>query len=134
MMRAMRKFLASANFLASAGAVATFFAGTSAHADQPRPWETGFQAPATDMMRQIDWFGNYTMWFIVPITLLVLVLLAYCIFKFRASVNPVPSRTSHNTLIEVIWTVGPVVILLFLAIPSFELLTAQLHAAGRSRS
>ena len=45
--------------------------------------------------------------------------------RFRASVNPVPSRTSHNTLIEVIWTVGPVVILLLLAIPSFQLLTAQ---------
>ena len=61
----------------------------------------------------------------MPITLLVLALLAYCIFKFRASVNPTPSRTSHNTVIEVIWTVGPVVILLFLAIPSFQLLTAQ---------
>ncbi|WP_457153671.1 cytochrome c oxidase subunit II transmembrane domain-containing protein, partial [Mesorhizobium sp. P5_C1] len=82
-MRAMRKFLAGAS------AAATFFAGASAHADQPRDWETGFQAPATDMMRQIEWFGNYTMWFIVPITILVLCLLAYCIFKFRASVNPV---------------------------------------------
>ncbi len=60
----------------------------------------------------------------------VLFLLAWVIIKFRASANPVPSRTSHNTLIEVIWTVGPVVILLFLAIPSFQLLTAQVHAAG----
>ena len=84
-----------------------------------------FQPAATDMMEQITWFEHYTLWFIVPITLLVLVLLAYCIFKFRASANPMPSRTSHNTVIEVIWTVGPVVILLFLAIPSFQLLTAQ---------
>jgi len=126
----MRKFVASARFLASAKflsacAAATFFAGASAHADQPKDWETGFQAPATDMMRQIEWFGNYTMWFVVPITVLVLFLLAYCIFKFRASVNPVPSKTSHNTLIEIIWTVGPVVILLCIAIPSFQLLTAQ---------
>ena len=45
--------------------------------------------------------------------------------KFRASVNPTPSRTSHNTVIEVIWTVGPVIILLFIAVPSFQLLTAQ---------
>ena len=130
MMRAMRKFLASANFLASAkslagAAAATVFAGASAHAAQPQPWETGFQPPATDMMRQIEWFGNYTFVFIVVITLLVLFLLAYCIFRFRASANPVPSRTSHNTLIEVIWTVGPVVVLLFIAIPSFQLLTAQ---------
>ncbi|TJV84506.1 MAG: cytochrome c oxidase subunit II [Mesorhizobium sp.] len=77
------------------------------------------------MMRQIALFEQYTLWFIVPITLFVLFLLAYCILKFRASVNPIPSRTSHNTLIEVIWTVGPVVVLLMLAIPSFQLLTAQ---------
>ncbi|MER9103008.1 cytochrome c oxidase subunit II [Mesorhizobium sp. M7A.F.Ca.US.010.02.1.1] len=129
-MRAMRNFLAnakvpaSAKFLSACAAI-TFFAGASAHADQPKNWETTFQAPATDMMRQIEWFGNYTMWFIVPITILVLLLLAYCIVRFRASANPVPSKTSHNTLIEVIWTVGPVVILLCLAIPSFQLLTAQ---------
>ena len=76
-------------------------------------------------MEQITWFEQYTLWFIVPITLLVLVLLAWSILKFRASVNPTPSRTSHNTLIEVLWTVGPVVVLLFLAVPSFQLLTAQ---------
>ncbi|MEP6567804.1 MAG: cytochrome c oxidase subunit II, partial [Mesorhizobium sp.] len=63
MMRAMRKFLASAKSLAGAAAAATVFAGASAHAAQPQPWETGFQPPATDMMRQIEWFGNYTMWF-----------------------------------------------------------------------
>ncbi|TIW85642.1 MAG: cytochrome c oxidase subunit II, partial [Mesorhizobium sp.] len=79
----MRNFLAGARFLASAKflsacAAATIFAGTSAQADQPVEWETTFQAPATDMMRQIEWFGNYTMWFIVPITILVLLLLAYC--------------------------------------------------------
>jgi len=110
--------------LAGVGASAVFFAGV-AHADQPRPWETTFQAPATDIMRQITWFQDYTLWFIVPITLLVLVLLAWCIVRFRAGANPTPSRTSHNTLIEVIWTVGPVVVLLFIAVPSFQLLTAQ---------
>ncbi|MGN6534722.1 MAG: cytochrome c oxidase subunit II [Mesorhizobium sp.] len=118
MIRAMRKLLAGV------GASAVFFAG-AAHADQPRPWETTFQQPATDIMRQIAWFEHYTLWFIVPITLLVLVLLAWCIVKFRAGANPTPSRTSHNTLIEVIWTVGPVVVLLFIAVPSFQLLTAQ---------
>ncbi|RUZ07096.1 cytochrome c oxidase subunit II, partial [Mesorhizobium sp. M7A.F.Ca.CA.001.09.1.1] len=97
----MRNFLANAKVPASAKflnacAAITFFAGASAHADQPKNWETTFQAPATDMMRQIEWFGNYTMWFIVPITILVLILLAYCIIRFRASANPVPSKTSHN--------------------------------------
>jgi cytochrome c oxidase subunit 2 len=96
-----------------------------AFAAQPTPWQTRFQPAATDMMAQIEWFEVYTLWFIVPITLLVLVLLGWCIVKFRASRNPTPSRTTHNTAIEVIWTVAPVVILLFLAIPSFQLLTAQ---------
>jgi cytochrome c oxidase subunit 2 len=112
--------------LAGTVASAVLFSSAAAHADQPRPWEMTFQAPATDMMRQIEWFGNYTMWFVVPITVLVLALLAWCIFRFRASANPVPSKTSHNTLIEIIWTVGPVVILLFFAVPSFQILTNQL--------
>jgi cytochrome c oxidase subunit II len=110
---------------ASAGAAAAFFASTAPLLAQADPWQTRFQPAATDMMRQIAWFELYTLWFIVPITLLVLVLLAYCIWKFRESANPTPSRTSHNTLIEVIWTIGPVIILLFIAIPSFQLLTAQ---------
>ncbi|MER8910545.1 cytochrome c oxidase subunit II [Mesorhizobium sp. M0854] len=119
----MKKFLATAKIVASAAAM--LFAAASAHAAQPQPWETSFQPPATDIMRQIEWFGNYSFAFIIVITALVLFLIAYCILRFRASVNPTPSRTSHNTLIEVIWTVGPVVILLCLAIPSFQLLTAQ---------
>lgn len=108
-----------------AAASATLALTGAALADQPRPWEWRFQEPATAIMEQIEWFEVYTLWFIVPITLLVLGLLAWCIFRYRASVNPIPSRTSHNTVIEVIWTVGPVVILLFLAVPSFQLLTAQ---------
>lgn len=120
MMRAMRNFVAG-----GLSAAAALLAGASAQAAQPAEWEMNFQPAATDIMHQITWFEHYTLWFIVPITLLVLFLLAYCIIKFRASVNPVASRTSHNTLIEVIWTVGPVLVLLFMAVPSFQLLTAQ---------
>lgn len=119
MKRAMRKLLAGA------GAVAASFVAAAAWAAQPVDWQTSFQPAATGIMRQVTWFEHYTLWFIVPVTLLVLFLLAYCIFRFRASANPNPSRTSHNTLIEVIWTVGPVIVLLFLAVPSFQLLTAQ---------
>lgn len=116
--------------LATAGAISAVFAPTvlapvMAHAAQPVDWQLGFQPAATDIMAQISWFEQYTLWFIVPITLLVMALLAWCILKYRASVNPNPSRTSHNTLIEVIWTIGPVVVLLFIAVPSFQLLTAQ---------
>ncbi|MBD0416032.1 cytochrome c oxidase subunit II [Oryzicola mucosus] len=116
----MRKFFAGA-----IAATASFAGLSAAQAAQPEPWQMTFQPAATGIMEMITWFEHYTLWFIVPITLLVLVLLAYCIFRFRESANPTPSRTSHNTIIEVIWTIGPVVILLFLAVPSFQLLTAQ---------
>jgi cytochrome c oxidase subunit 2 len=99
--------------------------GTAAHAAKPEPWQMTFQPAASAIMEQIVWFERYTLWFIVPITLFVMVLLAWVMIRYRASANPVPSKTSHNTAVEIVWTVGPVVILLFLAIPSFQLLTAQ---------
>jgi cytochrome c oxidase subunit 2 len=97
-----------------------------AFAQQPVDWQKGLQPAATPIMHEIRWFEQYTLWFIVPITLFVLILLILVVVKFRESANPVPSKTSHNTAIEVLWTVGPVIILLFLAIPSFQLLTRQL--------
>ncbi len=112
-------------FLTMLSGTIALLAASPAWADKPVEWQVGMQAAATPIMEAIRWFEQYTLWFIVPITLLVLFLLAWVIVRYRASANPVPSRTSHNTLIEVIWTVGPVVILLFLAIPSFQLLTAQ---------
>lgn len=111
--------------LSAAAVLPLFTWAQSAYAAQPTPWQTRFQPAATGIMEDVIWFEVYTLWFIIPITLLVMALLAWVMIRFRASANPNPSRTSHNTLIEVIWTVGPVVILLFLAIPSFQLLTAQ---------
>lgn len=105
--------------------LAVLWTSGSAQADQPRPWEWRFQQPATGIMEQIEWFERYTLWFIVPVTALVLLLILWVVIRYRASVNPVPSKTSHNTMIEVIWTTGPVIALLALAIPSFQLLTAQ---------
>jgi hypothetical protein len=72
------------------------------------PWQMGLPQPATAIMQELRWFEQFTLWFIIPITLLVLFLLAWCMIRYRASANPVPSRTSHNTTIEVIWTVAPV--------------------------
>lgn len=85
----------------------------------------GMQPAATPIMEGIRWFEQYTLWFIVPITLLVTLLLAWVAVRYRASANPVPSKTSHNTVIEIIWTLGPVIVLLLLAVPSFQLLTHQ---------
>lgn len=104
--------------------------GSGALADQPVDWQRGLQPAATSIMEEIRWFEQYTLWFIVPITLFVLALLIVIVVKFRERANPVPSRTSHNTLIEVIWTIGPVIILLLLAVPSFQLLTKQLAPTG----
>lgn len=101
------------------------FAST-AFADQPMPWQRGLQPAATSIMEEVRWFEQYTLWFIVPITLLVLVLLIVVVVRFREGAHPVPSKTSHNTAIEVVWTLGPVIVLLFLAVPSFQLLTKQL--------
>jgi len=108
------------------GLICLLFA-SAGYADQPHPWQINFQDAATPIMHQITWFNHYTLWFIVPVTLLVLALLVVVALKFRASVNPVPSRTSHNTVIEIVWTIAPVLILFFLAIPSFNLLNAQLE-------
>ena len=99
---------------------------TGAMADQPKEWQIDLQPYATPVMEQIRWFNHYTLWFIVPVTLFVLALLIIVVVKFRASANPVASRTSHNAAIEVAWTLGPVLILFFLAIPSFNLLSYEL--------
>ena len=92
---------------------------------QPTPWQIGLQGAASETMEYSVWFHSYVMWFIVPITLFVLGLLGYIAVKFNAKANPVPSKTTHNTLIEVVWTVAPIIILVFIAIPSFKLLYLQ---------
>jgi cytochrome c oxidase subunit 2 len=112
-------------YAALAGMACLLTAGGT-HADQPVHWQMGMQEAATPIMSEIRWFEHYTLWFIVPVTLFVLALLIVVVVKFRASANPVPSKTSHNTTIEIVWTLAPVLILLFLAFPSFNLLNAQL--------
>lgn len=99
---------------------------SSALAAQPEPWQMWHQPAGSDMMARIEWFDLYTFWFIVPITIFVMILLGIVVTKFSAKNNPNPSRTSHNTLIEVVWTVAPIIILVAIAIPSFDLLDRQL--------
>jgi cytochrome c oxidase subunit II len=111
---------------AALAAMACLLFASVSFADQPKPWQMGMQDAATSIMEKTRWFEQYTLWFIVPITIFVLLLLVVVVVKFRASTNPVPSKTSHNTAIEIAWTVIPVLILLAIAIPSFNLLTYQL--------
>ena len=102
------------------------FSVTAVFAAQPVDWQIRLQPAATDMMRQIIGFEIYTLWFIIPITLFVLALLIYVGWKFHANRNSEPSKTTHNTMVEVVWTLGPVLILLAIAVPSFNILTQQL--------
>jgi cytochrome c oxidase subunit II len=93
---------------------------------QPAPWEYRLQASATPVMDNIMWFHDWLLVIITMITLFVLALLITVVVKFNAKANPVPSRTTHNTLIEVAWTLIPVMILIALVVPSFRLLFLEL--------
>ena len=101
-------------------------AGGAAFGAQPQPWEITLQPAATPVMENITSFHNLLLVIITVITLFVLALLVIVVVKFNAKANPVPSRTTHNTLIEVAWTLIPVLILVAIAVPSFRLLFQQL--------
>jgi cytochrome c oxidase subunit 2 len=111
-------------------AAATFVMGGVAMAaeimGQPQEWEYKLQKAATPIMENIIWFHNFLLWLITAIVLFVLVLIVVVIFKFNAKANPVPSKTTHHTLIEVIWTIVPVLILVGISVPSFRLLFSEL--------
>ncbi|HXO72378.1 MAG TPA: cytochrome c oxidase subunit II transmembrane domain-containing protein, partial [Bradyrhizobium sp.] len=89
---------------------AALVAGGAAFAEmgQPAPWEYTLQEAATPVMENIIWFHNFLLWLITIITLFVLALLIIVMVKFNAKKNPIPSKTTHNTLIEVAWTIIPV--------------------------
>ena len=100
--------------------------GAMAASGQPSPWEMNLQGAATPVMEFITSFHNFLVVVITVIVLFVLALLAYVVVKFNSTTNPVPSKTTHNTLIEVAWTIIPVLILVGIAVPSFRLLFLEL--------
>lgn len=118
----------SARLLGLAMAGVTLVGGGSAFAEtgQPAPWEYKLQEAATPVMENITWFHGLLLTIITLITLFVLALLVAVVVKFNARANPVPSRTTHNTLLEVAWTLIPVLILVTIAVPSFRLLFLEL--------
>jgi cytochrome c oxidase subunit II len=97
-----------------------------AHAQEvngaPRPWQMDFQSAGTPVMRDIVGLHNGLLVITTLITLFVLGLMVYVMWRFNENRNPTPSSTTHNTTIEVLWTVIPVIILIGIAIPSFRLL------------
>jgi cytochrome c oxidase subunit 2 len=99
-----------------------FFMANSASASEPKPWQMDLQEPAGIIATKATDLHNFLLVVITLISVFVLGLLVYVCIKFREKPNVKPSKTSHNTLIEVIWTVVPVLILVVIAIPSFKLL------------
>jgi len=104
-------------------AVAALLASSSLPAAAlPVDYQTGFQAAASPVMEQIEDFHRLLFYIIVAVCLFVLALLVWIVVKYRAGANAVPSKVHHNTLLEVAWTLIPVIILVFIAVPSFRLL------------
>ena len=119
---------------AMAGAISlAAFSGafvSSAAAEAPvgiaTPGQMGFQTAVTSLAEEIHSFHDLLLWMCVIISLFVLGLLVYVAVRFNEKANPVPSRTTHSTTLEVAWTIIPVLILVVMAIPSFRILTHQL--------
>jgi cytochrome c oxidase subunit 2 len=98
---------------------------SAASASAPEPWQIGLQPAAGSIAEKANDLHNLLLVIITAISIFVLVLLIYTCFRFRESKNTVPSKTTHNPLIEVLWTVIPVIILVVIAVPSFRLLYYQ---------
>jgi len=113
-------------FLRVLAALASFgLAGTAAAetvTGQPVPWQMGLQAAASPVMADINSFHNLLLVIITVIVIFVLGLMIYVMVKFNRKANPTPSTFTHNTVLEVLWTVVPVLILVVIAVPSFKLL------------
>ena len=93
---------------------------------QPHHWQMGLQAPVTEIAEGINWFHNVLVNpIIIGITIFVMVLMGYVMYAFSEKRNPTPSKTTHHQLLEVAWTVVPILVLLVIAVPSFKLLYAQ---------
>ncbi len=99
----------------------------AAHAAYGRAenYQLGFQDAVTPIAHDIVWFHNIVLWLMVAVTVFVMLLLLYVMIKFNDKANPTPSHFHHNTTLEILWTVIPIAILVFIAIPSFRLLYGQ---------
>jgi cytochrome c oxidase subunit II len=129
-MSAFRRFARIGSLLMAAGSA---FAGGAALAEQApgdgfaAPGQIGMQMANSPIAREIHFFHNDILVpIIIVICLFVLGLLVYVVAKFNETANPTPSRTTHHTLLEVAWTIIPVLVLVFIAVPSFRLLAHQL--------
>jgi cytochrome c oxidase subunit 2 len=100
----------------------SFAVSAQAAEGQPLPWQIGLQAAGDERMRDIIGLHTFVLYIITAISLFVLALLVWIVLRFNAKANPTPSATTHNTTLEVLWTVIPVLVLVAIAVPSFRLL------------
>ncbi|WP_231844413.1 cytochrome c oxidase subunit II [Acidiphilium multivorum] len=98
-------------------------AGFPIHA--PRPWEWWFQPPSSPNAKAIDWMMQFVLWIMFAVVALVGVLLGIVMVRFHASRHPVPTTTTHNTVIEVLWTVVPALLLIVIFVPSLNMIYQQ---------
>jgi len=122
-MTKIRHFLMRAFSLACLAVLSGLVAGP-ALAQQPTPWQLGFQDAHSPIMERMTSFHDFLLWIIFVISIFVLILLLYVIVRFREKANPNPSKVTHNTLVEILWTVIPVVILFVIGFFSLLLLYA----------
>lgn len=116
----IRKLGALSAFVGTA--MLSFSAAAQTVTGQPYPWQLGLQAAGDERMDDIIGLHNFVLYIITIVCLFVLALLVWIMVRYNAKANPTPSATTHNTTLEVLWTVIPVLILVAIAIPSFRLL------------
>ncbi len=123
-MQVFQRFrVATAASLAACSAACVASGGAVAQVVQaPRPWEIGMQAAHSPVERHVQSLNALLLWIIVVITAFVAGLLLYVVWRYNAARHPIPTRTSHNTVLEIAWTLLPVLVLLVMAVPSFKLI------------
>jgi cytochrome c oxidase subunit II len=125
----LNRRISGRNWLAAAAASVVSLAASAsvalAGAGQPSPGQTTLQDPVTEVAVAIGSFYNIVNVIIIAITVFVLMLMIYVMVRFNAKANPVPTRTTHNAMLEVAWTIVPILILVGIAVPSFRLLYLQ---------
>ena len=94
-------------------------------AEEITNWQLGFRDPASPVMEKVNELHNFVLIMMTIITIFVAILLFYVSIRFRKSANPIPSKRSHHVVLEILWTAIPVVILIFMAVPSFKLVYQQ---------
>ncbi|UAT43125.1 cytochrome c oxidase subunit II [Anaplasmataceae bacterium AB001_6] len=121
------KFLKSLHFFTTffTTLFVVYFSNYAMLFSQPQKWQMNLQNPATDIMRDIHSFHNIILLLMFSVFFLVSAILVYIIVRFNSRINPIPSKRSHNTLLEIIWTVIPLILVILISIPSIKLLIKE---------